>query len=94
MQHLALCFKRSVATMCHGHFEHIQKNQQTCNSVLYTIAQGGTLRNNTFPQTVLALWGSGVFKAGEGNPPGHGKPLKNYEFLSIFKKAGAGARVF
>ena len=56
------------------------------------------------PQTVLALWGSGVFKAGDCPPgfpasrtfadiPGHGKSLKNNEFINIFKKNGAGARV-
>ena len=54
------------------------------------------------PQTVFALWGSGVFKAGDCPPGfpaswtfpdirGHGKSLKNNEFISIFKKNEAGA---
>ena len=50
------------------------------------------------PQTVLALRGSGGFKgwlkvAASDRLGAHGKSLKNNEFLSFFKKNGAGARV-
>ena len=52
-----------------------------------------------FPQTVLALRGSGGIKGElvEGcrlqASTGHAKCQKNNEFLSFFKKNGAGVRV-
>ena len=53
-----------------------------------------------FPQTVLALRGSGGIKkecwwniVASARPTGHARCQKNNAFLSILKKNGAGVRV-
>ena len=64
------------------------------------VQNGHTLKiQSNIPQTVLALRGSGGIKgglvkgSGHQGSTGHDRTRKSIEFLSFFKKNGAGVRV-